>query len=71
MGRFSRKINRQPDSTRLPGRPRVGFIGTKKKNKLLHKAMVKAQLEYFRLLKAGLITEDGTPVEQETTDEQE
>lgn len=56
MGRFSRKFKRNPAK---------GFTGKKATIKGIRKMMMKAQIEYWKQLNAGLINEDGTPVNAE------
>jgi len=56
MGRFSRKAKRNPAK---------GFMGKKAQEKQIRKMFFKAQQEYWRQLKAGLITEDGEPINSE------
>jgi hypothetical protein len=56
MGRFSRKFKRNPAQ---------GFTGKKATIKGIRKMMMKAQIEYWKQLNAGLINEDGTPVNAE------
>ena len=56
MGRFSRKAKRNPAN---------GFMGKKAQEKQIRKMFFKAQQEYWRQLKDGLITEDGEPINSE------
>ena len=56
MGRFSRKFKRNPAK---------GFTGKKAQEKQIRKMFFKAQQEYWSQLKAGLITEDGEPINSE------
>ena len=62
MGRFSRKAKRNPTN---------GFVGKKVQEKQFRKMMWNAQREYWRQLKAGLINEDGVPINENVSDEQE
>lgn len=74
MGRFSRRFKRNPDRISFDesgDKHYSDFMGKKAQYKQLRKMFFNAQKDYWRKLKAGLITEDGNPVEQETTDEQE
>jgi hypothetical protein len=60
MGRFSRKMNRNPNN---------GFIGIKKQRKLFRKRVMKEQQQYWKMFTDGLINKAGEPVEQqENTD---
>jgi len=58
MGRFSRKIKRNPAK---------GFVGKKVQLKQLRKIMTKAQRDYWKGLKGGTIQ----PSAEESNDEQE
>ena len=62
MGRFSRKIKRNPNS---------GFGGIKKQRKLFHKRVMKEQQQYWKMFTDGLINRDGEPVEQEENTDNE
>lgn len=62
MGRFSRKIKRNPNN---------GFVGIKKQRKLFHKRVMKEQQQYWKMFTDGLINRDGEPVEQEENTDNE
>ena len=68
MSRFSRKFKRNPDRVTFDkdGAPVFSdFEGKKAQEKQIRKMFFKAQQEYWRQLKAGLITEDGEPINSE------
>ena len=74
MGRFSRKFKRNPDRVTFDedGTPVYSdFEGKKAAIKRVRKMFWNLQRQYWKDLKAGLINEDGVPLNENGSDEQE